>query len=106
MSTTESHGQGSSPGEESDTMHSPNPTQDSPQPAYSPLFLSEYQTPESRTPFHIPGPFAVLVPPAERPWEYSTYQDNTIDEILSVQGKHGSKYVVRLRDGRKLTVSE
>ena len=75
--------------------------------SYSPLFLSQDDSPEP--PIASPKvstTFAIHVPPVDRPWEYATYEDDTVDEVLRTIGAKSSKYLVRLIDGRELTVSE
>lgn len=85
-----------------------NSTDAAPQRSYSPLFLSQDPSPPplSSTITEAPNAFAIFVPQVERPWEYVTYEDNTVDEVLKSVGPQGSKFLVRFHDEREFTVSD
>ena len=99
MSAASSNGHDSLP---YDDVAVDRPAQSVNQNSYSPLFVSDGPTPPPER--NTLTSYAVIVPPVERPAEYSIYEDNTIEEVLKRAGVR--KYLVRFQDRRKFIVSE
>ena len=78
------------------------PTDPVNQQSYSPLFVSDGPTPPPER--NTLTSYAVIVPPVERPAEYTLYEDNTIGEVLQRAGVN--KFLVRFQDRRRFIVSE
>ena len=81
---------------------------------YSPLFLPEESPPTSakinggvtnHEAFETSS-IAIIVPPVERRWEYQPYHEAPVDKVIKEYNNGIEiRYLVRLRDGCKQTVS-
>lgn len=84
------------------------------QSGYSPLFLSSGSPSTPDAVVHdalsqeiaMNDPIAIILPPVQRRWEYRTYDDAPVAEVLEeFEDSDTIQYLINLRDGRELKVS-